>query len=120
MAAMLVSGEASDHLGAFLHHLEFPRLVLLSPEDLVCFCRMFPSVVKVSPLFSCLDRSGQQLLPFPTSDPHRIRRILVSAFLPLPAESPSDAAEGGSSHWADPEVRPTSSYINKNTSCLIS
>ncbi|XP_049417999.1 uncharacterized protein LOC125879895 [Epinephelus fuscoguttatus] len=52
----------------------------------------------------CPSRSDSQLLPSPHSDPHHIRRILISGFLSLPSESPSYMTGGGQPHLEDPEI----------------
>nr|XP_019967630.1 PREDICTED: uncharacterized protein LOC109646336 [Paralichthys olivaceus] len=50
----------------------------------------------------CPGRYDSQLLP--SSDPHRTRRIIISSFLFLPSQSPSDVAAGEHSLLDDPEI----------------
>ncbi|XP_042360393.1 zona pellucida sperm-binding protein 4-like [Plectropomus leopardus] len=79
-----------------------PRLVLLVHSCLAYAAAPYTSWMLVYD--GCPSRSDSQLLPSPLSDPHHIRRIVISGFLSLPSESPSYMAEGGQSHLEDPEI----------------
>ncbi|XP_074511620.1 uncharacterized protein LOC141780341 [Sebastes fasciatus] len=79
-----------------------PGLVLLVHSCLAYTQAPDPSWMLVYD--GCPSPGDSQLLPSPNPDPHHIRRIVISGFLSLPAESPSHMAEGGHAHLEDPEI----------------